>query len=133
LCRDLGSTGEIARCEPVIIDTLLKAGYIPVVSPIAETVDGNPLNINADYAAAALAGTLKVASCVFLTDVDGVKSEGRVQSSLSADEIEKLIANGNISGGMIPKVQCALRAVKAGCLSASPHYSPPFCCEGRYT
>jgi acetylglutamate kinase len=117
--EDLGATGEIARCEPVIIDTLLKAGYVPVVSPVAETADGAPLNINADYAAAALAGALKVASCVFLTDVDGVKSEGQVQSSLSADEIEKLIANGTISGGMIPKVQCASRAVKAGCLSAN--------------
>ena len=116
--EDLGSTGEVVRCEPAIIDTLLRASYVPVVSPVAETMTGAALNINADYAAAALAGALKVASCVFLTDVDGVKCEGHVQPSLSADAIEKLIANGTISGGMIPKVQCALRAVKAGCSSA---------------
>jgi len=116
---DLGWVGEVTRCNTAPIHALLQARYIPVVSPVAETVDGTPLNINADYAAAALAGALHVSGCIFLTDVDGVKRFEVVQASLTTNDIEKLIADGIIHGGMIPKVQCAMQALKAGCKRAA--------------
>lgn len=115
---DLGQTGEVVSTNTAPILTALRAGFVPVVSPVGETVDGEPLNLNADYAAAAIAGALNAESCVFLTDVAGVKKNGEVQSSLSHEEIERLIAEAVITGGMIPKVQCALRALEAGCTRA---------------
>jgi acetylglutamate kinase len=117
--EDLGSTGEVVTCDTSIIETLLYSGTIPVISPIAETIDGEALNINADYAAAALAGAIKAVGCVFLTDVDGVKSGGEVKDTLTRDEIDTMIRDGIISGGMTPKVQCALKALEAGCRSAT--------------
>lgn len=113
--EDLGQTGEVTATNASPILTVLEGGFVPVISPVGETVDGEPLNLNADYAAAAIAGALKVENCVFLTDVAGVKKDGEVQPSLSRKEIDQLLSNGTISGGMIPKVQCALRALEAGC------------------
>jgi acetylglutamate kinase len=111
---DLGLVGEVARCNTAIITALLNSAYIPVVSPVAETPDGIALNINADYAAAALAGALKVSGAIFLTDVDGIKRADVVQGSLTPETIEKLIGEGAISGGMIPKARCATRALQSG-------------------
>ncbi len=116
--EDLGQTGEVASTNTAPILTALRGGFVPVVSPVGETVEGEPLNLNADYAAAAIAGALNAESCVFLTDVAGVKKNGEVQPSLSQSEIEQLINEGVITGGMIPKVQCALRALEAGCARA---------------
>ncbi len=116
--RDLGLVGEVTRCNTAPIQALLQAGYIPIVSPVAETVEGMPLNVNADYAAAALAGALQVSACIFLTDVDGVKRSEVVQASLSPNTIEQLIAEGIIHSGMVPKVRCATRALQAGCKRA---------------
>lgn len=113
--EDLGQTGEVVATNTAPIVATLSADLVPVVSPVGETSAGEPLNLNADYAAAAIAGALRAESCVFLTDVPGVKKGGEVQQSLSHTEIEALIADGTISGGMIPKVQCALRALEAGC------------------
>lgn len=113
---DLGQTGEVVATNTAPIMAALAGALVPVISPVGETSDGEPLNLNADYAAAAIAGALKVESCVFLTDVPGVKRNGEVQQSLSHADIEALIADGTISGGMIPKVQCALRALEAGCV-----------------
>ncbi len=112
---DLGLVGEVTRCNTAPIKNLLDSGYTPVISPIAETADGTPLNVNADYTAAALAGALNVSGCIFLTDVDGVQSSNTLQSSLTPAQIEEMIANGEIYGGMIPKVRCATRALQAGC------------------
>jgi acetylglutamate kinase len=116
--EDLGQTGEVESTNTAPILTALRGGFVPVVSPVGETVEGEPLNLNADYAAAAIAGALNAASCVFLTDVAGVKKNGEVKPSLSQSEIEQLINEGVITGGMIPKVQCALRALEAGCARA---------------
>ncbi len=115
----LGLVGEVTRCNTALIQSILDAGYIPIVSPIAETSEGIPLNVNADYAAAALAGALKVSGCIFLTDVDGVKRSDAIQASLTPTEIEQMIAQGVIHGGMIPKVRCATRALQAGCERAT--------------
>lgn len=113
--EDLGQTGEVAATNTAPVVAALQGGFIPVVSPVGETESGVPLNLNADYAAAAIAGALHAEACVFLTDVAGVKKNGEVQPSLTHADIENLIGDGTISGGMIPKVQCALRALQAGC------------------
>jgi acetylglutamate kinase len=114
LGEDLGNTGEVTTVQPDSILTVLNGGFVPVVSPVAETVDGKPLNVNADYAAAALAGALSVEACIFLTDVAGVKRNGEITPTLSRLESERWIGDGTIHGGMIPKVECALQALKGG-------------------
>lgn len=116
--EDFGLTGEVVRVDPSVVEALLQAGFVPVISPVGETESGAPLNLNADYAAAAIAGALRTESCVFLTDVPGVKKDGLVLPKLTPDDIEHLIAEGTISGGMIPKVECAVRAIDAGCPEA---------------
>lgn len=116
--EDLGQTGEVSSTNTAPIMAALAGSFVPVVSPVGETNTGEALNLNADYAAAALAGALHVSTCIFLTDVPGVKKNGEVQPSLSHSEIQHLISDGTISGGMIPKVQCALSALEAGCQRA---------------
>lgn len=116
--EDFGLTGEVVGVDPTLVETLLKAGLIPVISPVGETSNGDPLNLNADYAAAAIAGALGTESCIFLTDVAGVKKDGLVLPKLTPEEINQLIEEGTISGGMIPKVECAVRALDAGCPEA---------------
>jgi acetylglutamate kinase len=116
--EDLGLTGEVASTNTSPILAALAGGFVPVVSPVGETPEGEPLNLNADYAAAAIAGALGVESCVFLTDVAGVKKDGEVQPSLTPAQIDRLISEGTITGGMIPKVECALKALQAGCTHA---------------
>jgi acetylglutamate kinase len=116
--EDFGLTGEVVHVDPSVVEALLNAGFVPVISPVGETEHGEPLNLNADYAAAAIAGALGTESCVFLTDVPGVKKDGLVLPKLTPDDIKQLIAEGTISGGMIPKVECAVRAIDAGCPEA---------------
>jgi len=116
--EDLGQTGEVSSTNIAPVMMGLDRGFVPVISPVGETVDGEPLNLNADYAAAAIAGALNVEACVFLTDVAGVRKDGSVQPLLSRTQIDQLISEGTITGGMIPKVQCALRALEAGCARA---------------
>jgi acetylglutamate kinase len=116
---DFGETGDVATCNPKPITALLEGGFVPVVSPIGENEEGRPKNINADYAAAAVAGSIKALNCIFLTDVDGVRTDAGVQQALTAHDIEELIQAGVITGGMIPKVMCALKALNAGCPKAT--------------
>ena len=113
--EDMGQTGEVAKINPSSILALLSQNLIPVISPVGEDDEGKPLNLNADYAAGALAGALNAEACIFLTDVAGVKKDGTVIPRLSKEEIKTLISTGTISGGMIPKVECATRAIDAGC------------------
>jgi acetylglutamate kinase len=115
---DLGLTGEVRSVQTRAVEAILQAGFLPVISPVGETAEGLPLNLNADYAAAALAGALGAERCIFLTDVPGVKKNGAVIPRLTPAEVKELITEGTISGGMIPKVQCAVRALSAGCPSA---------------
>lgn len=106
---DPGCVGEITGGNPRLIQTLLRAGYLPVVSSIASTCEGTLLNINADDAAAQLATFVGAAALIFLTDVAGVlDSDGALIQSLNEIEIEAGIAQGVIRGGMIPKVRGAL-------------------------
>jgi acetylglutamate kinase len=116
---DLGRVGEVVGCQTANMDTAHKAGIVPVISPLAsELATGKPLNINADLAAAALAKELRVAKLVYLSDVPGLlrnaKDSSTLIKSINREQADALIADGTISGGMIPKVRSAVDALNAG-------------------
>lgn len=117
--EELGFVGKVQRVNPYPIEELLRLGYLPVVAPIGIEDDGtNPqlLNINADTSAGELAAALHAERLVFLTDVDGVLDADRVLvPRLTAPRAEELIASGVAAGGMIPKLQAAVRAAGGGC------------------
>jgi acetylglutamate kinase len=115
LTVDLGRVGEIETVRPALLRDLLDRGYVPVVAPIAKSADGVALNVNADTAAGKIAGALRAAKLMLMTDVSGVRDQkGELMRSLGAKQSEELIDQGVIAGGMIPKVRCALDAVEAG-------------------
>jgi acetylglutamate kinase len=112
---DLGRVGEIDNVRPALLRDLMNHGYVPVVAPIAKSAEGEALNVNADTAAGRIAQALGAAKLVLMTDVRGVKAkDGELLRSLAATEARSLIEQGVISGGMIPKVECALEAVTGG-------------------
>jgi acetylglutamate kinase len=112
---DLGRVGEVVHVETGVVEQLTSSGFIPVIAPIGVDEEGRSLNVNADTAAGAVGGALRAAKMILMTDVEGVKTaSGELLSSLDATSAEKLIADGVITGGMIPKVRCALEAVQAG-------------------
>lgn len=112
--EELGFVGEIHSVNESIIKLLLSKGIIPVITPIALAQDGKKLNVNADYAAAAIANALKVEHCLFVTDVDGIRINGKILPEITMKDINYHIKSGEIYGGMIPKVQSALSALKKG-------------------
>lgn len=117
--KDLGLVGEVEHVETHLLMTLLDAGYIPVISPVGVTPGGQTLNINADTAAAQVALALGAEKLIFLTDVAGILGpEGEKIHRASASQITHLIAEGAISGGMIPKVEAMLSALSGGVRSA---------------
>ncbi len=112
---DLGRVGEVSHVDSGILENLIGSGFIPVIAPIAVDKDGHSLNVNADTASGSIAGALRAAKLVLMTDVDGVKTgKGERLSSLGYAEAEDMIEKGVITGGMIPKVRCALDAVNGG-------------------
>ncbi len=113
--EDLGHVGEITRVRGGLLESLLLAGLTPVVAPIAPAgAAGVPLNVNADDAAAAVAGAIRAAELLFISDVAGLELEGVTQPAVAADEIETLIALGMAQGGMAAKLRAAARALEAG-------------------
>jgi acetylglutamate kinase len=113
--KDIGLVGEIVDVDISIIKDINRHGYIPVIAPIADGVDGKSYNINADNAAGSIAKSLSAEKLVLLTDVEGVlDKENNLISSLKKSEIETLIKNKTVSGGMIPKVSCCLDALQGG-------------------
>lgn len=114
----LGLVGEIDHIQTDLIDDLVEKGYIPVISSIGLDEDGKAYNINADTAAAQIAGALQAKTFVTLTNVDGVLLDkddaATLVSTLSAKEANQFIDEGTISGGMIPKIACCLEAIQAG-------------------
>jgi acetylglutamate kinase len=111
---DLGRVGEITQVDVTCLEQLLAVGFVPVISPISLGADGRAFNVNADHAALAIAGALSAREMIYLTDVPGVMLDGAVLESLGADEAVRLIHQGHITGGMIPKVRSALDAVGKG-------------------
>jgi acetylglutamate kinase len=112
---DIGMVGEVVEVNTEIITTLETHNFIPVIAPIGVGKMGRTYNINADLVAGKVAAALKAPKLILLTDVEGVKDkEGRLISTLNRSEIPRLIEDGTISGGMIPKVNCCLEALSAG-------------------
>jgi acetylglutamate kinase len=113
--RDIGLVGEVVAVDPSAVLAAADAGFVPIVAPVGVDAEGVAHNVNADEAAAALARALGAAKLLMLTDVEGVKDrEGRLLRQLPAESARKLIAEGTIRGGMIPKVECCLAAVDGG-------------------
>jgi len=112
---DLGFVGEPTYVDTTILNTLSSSGFIPVVAPIGIGVDGHTYNINADTMAGAVAGALKAARLFLLTDVAGVLDKNKqLLSDLVPGDVERLKADGTISGGMIPKMETCVHAIEAG-------------------
>ncbi len=119
---NLGFVGDVDRVNTRLLQLLQGGGYTPVIAPIGVTASGQSLNINADAVAGAVAGALKAASCVFLTDVAGIlkdRSDARsLVPALRYRDAEALVASGVVSGGMLPKVQACLDALASGAREA---------------
>lgn len=115
---ELGYVGEVDVIDTAIIDDVISKGYIPVISSIGCGADGQVYNVNADTVAAKIAGALKAETMVAMTNIDGVLRDVNNPSSLipriTVAEAETLKVEGIIAGGMIPKVDCCLEAIKAG-------------------
>ncbi len=112
---DLGFVGEPKKVNRAVIDMVLSAELIPVIAPVAPGLDGNTYNVNADTFAGAVAGALNATRLLFLTDVPGVlDKDGELIKELTVAEVRKLIADGTITGGMIPKVETCIEALERG-------------------
>lgn len=118
----LGFVGDIERVRTHVIDGLLADGLVPVLSTVGVDVNGQPYNINADTAAGAIAEALSAEKIIYLTDIAGLRKDIDDASSLiqriSVTDLGALIADGTISGGMIPKIESCMQAVKGGVKSA---------------
>lgn len=115
---DIGFVGDITKVNTALIDSLLENDFIPVIAPIGTDEKGDTYNINADYAASAIAGALEAEKLIFLTDVEGVlrdvKDSKSLISKIAIDEVDVYIKQGIISGGMIPKVECCVEGLHLG-------------------
>ena len=112
---DLGHVGEVSSIDPSVVAMLGHSDFIPVIAPIGVGADGRSYNINADLVAGKIAEVLKAEKLILLTNTAGIlDKEGSLLTGLSVDDIDGLIVNGTISGGMIPKTRCATDALKGG-------------------
>ncbi len=112
---DVGKVGRVAKINPEILSRLDEAGFIPVIAPVGVDEAGETYNINADLVAGAMASALQAEKLVLLTDVPGVSNlAGELLSSINRKEVEALIADGTIKGGMLPKIDCCLDALESG-------------------
>ena len=116
---DIGQVGEVERIDPAILSTLSDSDYLPGIAPVAGSEDGSTYNINADLVAGKLAEVLRAEKLMLLTNVPGLlDANGKTLTGLSSEQVETLIQSDVIQGGMLPKVRCALNAVKGGVNSA---------------
>jgi len=116
---DIGHVGSVESIDTSVINMLLNSDCIPVIAPIGVDKQGNSYNINADLVAGALAQALDAEKLMLLTNVAGLQDkQGNILTGLSSDQVQALIADGTISGGMLPKIQCALDAVNDGVSTA---------------
>jgi len=116
---DIGHVGEVAKINVEVIDMLLDSHFIPVIAPIGVGSDGASYNINADLVAGKIAEVLQAEKLMLLTNVAGLQDKsGEVMTGLTTAKVDEMIADGTIYGGMLPKIRCALDAVKSGVASA---------------
>jgi acetylglutamate kinase len=112
---DPGLVGQVEQIDPSIINTLSRQGFIPIIAPVGAGDSGETFNINADLVAGSVAMALSAKRLIFLTDVDGVLNlSGDLISSIDMEDIDRMMKEKTISGGMIPKIECALEALKNG-------------------
>lgn len=112
---DIGHVGEVERVNVRVLEMLANSDFIPVIAPIGVDAEGVSYNINADLVAGKLAEVLQAEKLILLTNIAGLMDkEGKILTGLSASQVEDLIADGTIYGGMLPKIECALSAVKNG-------------------
>ena len=116
---DIGHVGEVASVDTSIVDVMVSEGFIPVIAPIGVGEDGHSYNINADLVAGRVAEVLGAEKLILLTNTEGLlDGQGKLLTGLTAGEVDELIEDGTVHGGMLPKIQCALSAVKSGVRSA---------------
>jgi len=116
---DIGHVGEVESIDASVVDMLVHGNFIPVVAPIGVGEDGRSYNINADLVAGKMAEVLKAEKLILLTNTEGLlDKQNRLLTGLTLEKVDALIADGTITGGMLPKIACALDAVKAGVNSA---------------
>jgi acetylglutamate kinase len=116
---DIGQVGEVAGIKCDVLDMVIGSDFIPVIAPVGVGDDGASYNINADLVAGKVAEALKAEKLILLTNIPGVMDKNKnVLTGLSTQNVDELIADGTIYGGMLPKVGCALEAVKGGVTSA---------------
>ncbi len=112
---DLGHVGEVESIDPAVVEMLHRGNFIPVIAPIGVGKDGKSYNINADLVAGKMAEVLKAEKLILLTNTAGIlDKEGGLLTGLSLGEVDALIEDGTISGGMIPKTRCATDALRGG-------------------
>jgi acetylglutamate kinase len=112
---DLGHVGEVSSIDPAVVNMVCNSDFIPVIAPIGVGDDGHSYNINADLVAGKVAEVLKAEKLLLLTNTAGIlDKENKLLTGLSISDIDNLIADGTISGGMIPKTRCATDALKGG-------------------
>jgi acetylglutamate kinase len=112
---DPGLVGQVEQIDPNIINTLSRQGFIPIIAPVGAGDSGETFNINADLVASSMAMAVSAKRLIFLTDVDGVlNNSGDLISSIDMKDIDRMMKEKTISGGMIPKIECALEALKNG-------------------
>ena len=116
---DIGHVGEVESIDVSVVDMLVRGNFIPVIAPIGVGEDGHSYNINADLVAGKVAEVLGAEKLILLTNTPGLLSkEGKLLTGLSTQVVDELIADGTIHGGMLPKIRCALEAVRSGVTSA---------------
>jgi acetylglutamate kinase len=116
---DIGHVGEVDQIDTEVLNVILESNFIPVIAPIGVGEDGSTYNINADLVAGKLAEVMRAEKLMLLTNVAGLLDKnGQILTGLTTRQVDDLIADGTISGGMLPKIRCALDAVKTGVTSA---------------
>lgn len=116
---DIGHVGEVEHINTDVLDMLAASDFIPVIAPIGVGPDGDSYNINADLVAGKVAELLQAEKLILLTNTAGLlDKQGNVLTGLSTEQVDRLIEDGTIYGGMLPKIDCALNAVKNGVVSA---------------
>lgn len=116
---DIGHVGEVSHINTGVLDMLTNSDFIPVIAPIGVGEDGHSYNINADLVAGKVAEVLQAEKLILLTNIAGLMDkQGKILTGLSTQQVDELIEDGTIYGGMLPKIQCALDAVHAGVTSA---------------
>lgn len=116
---DLGHVGEVESIDVSVVNMLVQGNFIPVIAPIGVGEDGFSYNINADLVAGKMAEVLQAEKLILLTNTQGLlDKQGNLLTGLSAEQVDGLIEDGTIHGGMLPKIRCALEAVRAGVRAA---------------